>query len=197
MSTWDYDHSQIDPYLSVTDMRETLHDLIFGSVDTMGQGRPFILRELTDTVCPACWSKDAGNTKRANCVYCSGEGYQFRERLLKMIMFQGVAPIYKPAILGSGQYPNASYGYSDPEKATVYCEYSVWPNYERYTLPSNSAPNKLFGIKVGNAGEVVYNFTTKLPIRTDKWKILSVTPIYGDQGRLEYHELGCEKEVIS
>lgn len=197
MNPWGVPPGQIDPYLSTTDMRAQMHALIFGAVDVMAQGRPFILRELSDKVCKGCWSKDDGNSKRSNCPYCQGEGYEFTERMVKMILFSGVAPVYKPAILGSGQYPTSGYGYTDPERATVYCEWSIWPNYERYTLPSNQAPNKLFEVKVDSDGNAVWDLKAKMPIRTAKWKILSVTPIFGDGGRLEYFELGAEKEVVA
>ena len=114
-----------------------------------------------------------------------------------MAQFYGVAPVYKPAVLGSGQYPAASWGYSDPNRSTIYCEWSVWPNYERYTLPDNSAPDKLFEVKVDTNGSAVWDIPSRQPVRASKWKILSVTPISGDGGRIEFFECGCEKETAN
>jgi len=196
MNPWAVPVGTIDPYQSVTDMRVQMHNVLFGSADVPSQGRPFILRELTDTTCTACWDTDGGS-HRSECPYCDGEGYEFRERMITMALFYGVAPVYKPAVLGTGQYPLAGWGYSDPDRSTVYCEWSIWPNYERYTLPVNSAPDKLFEVKVDSNGQAVWDLVAHQPIRTAKWKILSVTPISGDGGRVEYFEIGCEKEVIA
>jgi hypothetical protein len=52
-------------------------------------------------------------------------------------------------------------------------------------------------VKVDSNGNAVWNLIARQPIRTAKWKILSVTPISGDGGRVEYFEVGCEKEVIA
>jgi len=194
---WADPQDRISPYVSTSDLREAMHTVIFGSVDFIGQGRPVILRELTDTVCPGCWSKNDGNSRISNCIYCQGEGYQFRERMATMVLFAGIAPVYKAGIFGTGQYPEAGFGYTDPVKATIYCEWNVFPNYERYTLPNNSSPDKLFEVKVDRFGNAVYDATTKQPIRTAKWKILSVTPMFGDHGRVEFIELSCEKEIIA
>ena len=197
MDVWGVRPGQVNPFISVSDLRTEIHAVIFGSINVPAQGRPVVLRELTDTTCPACWSKDDGNSRRANCTYCQGEGYQFTERLVTMVLFQGVAPIYKPAILGSGKYPEGGYGYTDPERVTIYCEWNIWPNYERYTLPANSAPNKLFEVKIDANGNAVFDPTTRQPIRAAKWKVLSVTPMFGDGGRVEFFELGAEKETVA
>jgi hypothetical protein len=197
MDPWPVQPGSIDPYQSTTDMRVQMHVVLFGSDDFIAQGQPVILRELTNDTCMACWSKLEGNSSRSNCPYCDGEGYVFRERFLTMALFPGVAPVYKPGVLGSGQYPNAAYGYTDPERATGYCEWNVWLNYERYTKPDNEAPNKLYQLKVDINGNTVWEIPNKVPVRAAKWRILSVTPILGDHGRVEYFELGCEKEIVT
>ena len=193
---WAVPAGTIDFYQSSTDMRVEMHNVLFGSPDVPPQGRWFILRELTDTTCTACWSPDGG-THRANCPYCDGEGYQFRERMIVMALFYGVAPVYKPSVLGTGQYPAAQWGYTDPDRATAYAEWSTWPNYERYTLPDNSAPDKLFEVKTDSNGQAMRDIAKKSPIRVAKWKMLSITPITGDGGRVEYFEIGLDKEVIA
>jgi hypothetical protein len=183
-------------FARLIDMRQQIHNVIFGSVDVPAQGQPIILREFNDVQCPGCWNKDQGGTNRPNCAYCQGEGYQFTERMITGVLFAGVAPVYKPAILGSGQYPLSDYGDTDPNRYTGYVEWNIYPNYDRYTLPQNLTPNKLYQVKVDSLGRATYG-TDGRPVRAAKWKILSVTPIRGDQGRVEYFELGLIKENVS
>lgn len=186
----------LDLLSSVPDMRQHLHIVLFGGLDIPAQGQFVILREFNDVQCPACYDVNQGGSRRLNCAYCLGEGYQFTERIVTMALFAGVAPVYKPAILGSGQYPLADYGDTDPNRYTGYCEYTIYSNYERYTLPQNKTPDKLYQIKVDSTGRPVYDSTGQ-PVRSAKWKILSNTPIRGDQGRVEYFELGLIKENVS
>jgi hypothetical protein len=177
--------------LTNIDLREELHAWLFGRVDLIPQGRPFILRQLTDTKC-VCWDISSGGSKTPNCKYCSGEGYYWTETEWTMWMAQGVAPIYKPGFLSNGQYPQAMLGYTDPNRGTCYCEYNVFSNYERYTLPTNPAPDKLYALKVNNDGSE----HTPL-VRVSKWKIMNVVPLHGDFGRIDFFELTLEKEVIA
>jgi hypothetical protein len=123
-----------EAFSSMIDMREELHKVIFGGLDLPAQGIPVVLREFNDQPCPACWDAAAGGSRLANCVYCQGEGYQFTERIVKMALFAGVAPVYKPSILGSGQYPQADYGYTDPSRYTGYCEWNKLPEEQRLSL---------------------------------------------------------------
>ena len=68
----------------------------------------------------------------------------WRERILKMIVFRGVAPVYKPGNLATGQYPQSDFGYVEPDKATVYCEYWVFPDYEKFTNDSMERYDMLY-----------------------------------------------------
>lgn len=172
------------------DLREELHALLFGRVDLIAQGRPFVLRQMTDTQC-ICFDPATGGCKTPNCRYCKGEAYYWTERELVLWMASGVAPVYKPGFLANGQYPQTQMGYTDPNRATAYCEWNVFPNYERYTLPSNQAFDKLYALKVDPEGQKV------IPeVRINKWKILNVTPLFGDHGRVEFFELSLEKEIV-
>jgi len=65
-----------------------------------------------------------------------------------MIVFRGVAPVYKPGNLATGQCPQADYGYVSPDKTTAYCEYSVFPDYEKYTNDQKSRYDILYELKV-------------------------------------------------
>lgn len=175
----------------IIDMRAELHRVIFGDTGMPAQGRTVILRRMTDQKCQACFDNNTGGSNRPNCPYCKGEGYMFHETKEKMAIFAGVAPVYKPGILGTGDYPQAPYGYTDPNRATAYCEFSVFPNYERYTLQEHTNYDKLFDLKVDVNGNLAHPL-----IRVAKWKILGVTPIHGDNGRIEFFELGMEKENV-
>ena len=47
------------------DLREELHAILFGRMDIVAQGRPFILRQITDTKC-ICWDESSGGSKTPN-----------------------------------------------------------------------------------------------------------------------------------
>lgn len=173
------------------DLREEMHAILFGRVDILPQGRPFILRRMTDVHC-VCWDPVSGGSKTPDCRYCGGEQYYWTETPFTMWMAQGVAPVYKPGFLANGQYPQSQLGYTDPNRGTCYCEWTVFPDYERYTLPSNPAPDKLYSLKVNADG------SEQFPnVRDSKWKIMNVVPLHGDFGRVEFFELTLEKEIIA
>jgi hypothetical protein len=171
------------------DLREELEAVLRGRVDVVGQGRNFILRKLTDDRC-VCFDATSGGARR-DCSYCQGEGYLWRETMEFMYLAQGVAPVYKPGFLANGQYPQNDYGYTDPYRATGYCGHYVFPDYERYTFERNSSPDKLYDLKVDDEGNLFYPIT-----KVAKWKILNLTPLHGDFGRIEFFELSLERETI-
>jgi hypothetical protein len=183
-------------FSATIDMRVEMHKVLFGGVDMPPQGQYVVLREFNDVPCPACWDPNGGGTRRSNCSFCQGESYQFTERIVTAGIFAGVAPVYKPAILGSGQYPLAAYGDTDPNRYTGYVEWNVYLNYERYTLPQALTPDKLYQLKVNGDGSLATDGTGQ-PIRSAKWKILSTTPIRGDNATVAYFELGLIKENVS
>ena len=179
------------------DLRTELSDLLRGREDLIGQGREVLLRRLTDDTCPACWDPTSGGTTRQNCKYCQGEGYLWRETVELVYMTRGVAPVYKPGNLGTGKYPQADYGYADPNRATCFIEAItpegrlVFPNYERYTRQEHKSYDKLFELKVDAEGG-----TSHPLVRTAVWKVLTLVPYHGDYGRVEFFELGLEKSNI-
>jgi hypothetical protein len=173
------------------DLREEFHKILFGGLDFIAQGRLMILRKMTNAKC-VCFDEVSGGSKTPNCKYCDGEAYYWIEYQFTMWMATGVAPVYKPGFLANGQYPQAQLGYTDPNRATAYCEYNVFPDIERYTIPTNPSPDKLYGLKPNDDG------TVHLPLtRISKWKILNVTPMFGDFGRIEFLEMSLEKEIIA
>jgi len=122
---------------------------------------------------------------RPNCQYCQGEGWQFYETEEIIAMYRGVAPVYKPGVLATGQYPMAGMGYTDTQRATGYIEVfredgsQTYPNYERYTIQTAKNYDKLYELKVDPHGEPVYGQNGY--IRSAKWKVLSLVPWHGDQ----------------
>jgi len=177
------------------DLRQELSDLLRGRVDLIPQGREVLLRRLTDQHCPVCWDKVTGGTTRQACKYCGGEGYLWTETRELVFLTRGVAPVYKPGALATGQYPQAGYGYSDPNRATCYIEAvrpdgtETFPTYERYTLQDHPAFDKLYELKVDVSGQ-----TAQPLVRTAKWRVLTLVPYHGDYGRIELFELALDKE---
>jgi hypothetical protein len=96
-----------------------------------------------------------------------------------------VAPVYKPGVLATGQYPMAGMGYTDTQRATGYIEVfredgsEIYPNYDRYTIQTAKNYDKLYELKVDPNGEPV--FGPNGYIRSAKWKVLSLVPWHGDQ----------------
>ena len=166
-----------------------------------GQGRTVILRRMTNTTCPGCWDPKTGGSVRPNCRYCQGEGWQFHETQEIMALYRGVAPVYKPGVLATGEYPQNAMGYTDQNRCTAYVEVfrddgsQVYPDYERYTLQTAKAYDKLYETKVDPEGEPIIDSSGRFT-RTAKWKVLSVVPTHGDNGRVEFWELGLEKENV-
>jgi hypothetical protein len=69
----------------------------------------------------------------------------WRERIVKMIVFRGVAPVYKPGNLATGRYPEADFGYVSPDKSTAYCEWWIFPDYEKFTNDGMKRYDMLYG----------------------------------------------------
>jgi len=182
------------------DLREEMHAVLHGRADIAGQGRAMILRRLKDIPCAACWDDQTGSSSRPNCPYCKGEGWQFTETWETVAVFRGVTPVYKPGVLASGEYPQASYGYTDENRATAYIEVlredgsEVYPNYERYTFQTGKNFDKLYELKVDVDGNVAQDPITGRYTRSLKWKVMNVIPTHGDNGRIEFFVLALEKE---
>ena len=99
-------------------------------------------------------------------------------------MADGTAPLYKPGVFGSGQYPMTQWGEADPSKATGYTSWFYFPNYERYTFRQQKHYDKILDLKVDGNGDVVYP-----QVVTAKFKVMNVVPRHGDGGKVEHVEL--------
>ena len=183
------------------DLRDELHNVLWGFAGEPGQGQRVIFRRLTNTTCPSCWSVKTGGSSNPNCKYCQGEGYQFYESNEVVGFFRGAAPVYKAGVLATGLYPQAAMGYSDTNKATAYAEIYrpdgslVYPDYDKYLYQTDKSYDRLYELKVDPDGNVIVN-SSGTPIRSAKWKVLNVIPIRGDYGRIEFFELALEKENV-
>jgi len=175
------------PNLHGFDLREELHNLLYGDITTPGIGRPAILRQMSDTPC-ACFNTQT-NSGNPNCRFCQGEGFQFHEKLVPKIY---IARSFGSVLGGSTQIANQAalspYGFTDPQRAVAYAEFSVYPDYGRYMKQDNQTPDKLYELQVDVDGNMVRPLS-----RIAKWKVSTVVPHHGDAGRVEYLELGLDK----
>lgn len=177
------------PVLANIDGREEFEKTLYGDVGSPGIGRPFILRRLSDVHC-ACWDALTGGPI-AYCSYCNGEGYQYTEEEDVMFYVDGIAPMYKPGVFGGGQYPLDAWGQTDASKATGYCSWSLFPDYERYTYKTQKRYDKVLMLKVDGDGNEVYP-----QVITGQFKIMNCIPRHGEFGKVEYVELNLEKEDL-
>jgi hypothetical protein len=172
------------------DLREEMHRMLHGDYTGAGIGRPVILRQMTNTPCVCFDPKtDTGNP---HCRYCQGEGYQFRETMVeRMYIARSFGSVLGSATQISQQSAIASYGITDPHKAAAYAEWDVYRDYGRYVGAENKVPDRLYELEVDQNGNRVRPLR-----RIAKWKVKSVVPHHGDNGRVEFLELGLEKENV-
>ena len=175
------------PVPHVFDLREELAALLNGDDTNPGIGQSVLIRRLLDKHC-VCWDGLRGSPD-PNCRYCQGEGWLFVETLNTMYVARNFGSVLNPATVISRQQGLADYGITDENRALGFCQYDVFPNYERYLRPDHPAFDKVYELKVDDAGELIQPV-----IRTAKWKMRSVTPHRGDNGRIELVEVGLEKE---
>jgi hypothetical protein len=177
------------PVLSNIDGRNEFERLIYGDVGVVRIGRPVILRRLSNRHC-ACWDGLTGGPVNY-CSYCKGEGYEFTEETDMMFVTDGVTPMYKAGVFGGGQYPLDRWGQSDASKATAFCSWKLFQDYERYTFKTQKRYDKLLLLKVDGEGEQVFP-----QIITEQFKIINVVPRFGEMGKVEFIELNMEKEDL-
>jgi hypothetical protein len=177
------------PEAHVLDLREEMDHILFGSFDMPGVGRPLLIRFIQDTHC-ACWDSATGSPN-PHCGFCQGEGYQFTEQPTVGYIARNFGGVQNPSTVISQQSALDTYGYTDAQRALVFLRYDTFPNYERYMRPDHPAYDKLYELKVDDSGTAVFPV-----VRAAKWRIKSVTPHHGDGGRIEYFEIGAEKENL-
>lgn len=178
------------PEMTTFDLRKEFSDLLLGTFEEPGIGRPVIYRKLSNTTC-ACFDKLNGSPD-PNCTYCQGEGYLFTETMETVYIAKNFGSVLGGATQIGQQTQLADAGYMDSNRCLIYMFWYSIKDYERYLIPSTKAPDKIYELKPQDAGG-----DPVLPlIRLDKWAIRSCTPHNGDHGRVEYIELGMEKVDI-
>lgn len=171
------------------DLRDELHGLLYGDYIQEGIGQHVLIRRITSQKCE-CFNDTSGSPNPA-CGYCQGEGYLFTETLEFGYVGRNIGSVLSGASSIPNQNQTAAWGTSDENRALGYFEHSVFPNYERYLRPDHPTYDKIYELKVDAEGGLI-----QPPVRTAKWKIRSLTPHRGDQGRVEYHEVGLDKESL-
>jgi len=171
------------------DLRDEVHDTLFGTLLEPGIGQQVMLRRLRDQTC-ACWDGVSGSPN-SGCRYCDGEGYLWEEDMQACYMARNFGGVQNPSNVIANQQNTAKWGISDENRAIAYFEYLVFPNYERYLIPQHPSFDKLYELKVDFDGNLVRPL-----VRTGKWSIKSVTPHRGDQGAVIFFELGLEKVSV-
>lgn len=177
------------PEMTTFDLREWFEWTMLGNFEDPGIARPAIYRKLSNTMC-ACFTKLTGSPD-PNCVYCQGEGYLFTEEQKMVYFAKNFGSVLGSSTQISQQSQIAPTGVIDDNKCLAFMFWYDIPDYERYSIPTRPAPDKLFEIKTEGDGSADPNLT-----RTESWRIRSLTAHHGDNGRVEYFELGCEKVAV-
>ena len=110
---------------------------------------------LTNTTCTACWDQTSGGSNNPHCRYCDGEGYMWSERIVKICFFRGVAPVYKPGNLATGQYPQADFGYLASDRATGFLRILDLPQLRALHQRPGARYDMLYELKVAASGRTV------------------------------------------
>jgi hypothetical protein len=134
-------------------LRDELHALLFGDMQNPGIGRPVLLRRVSDQRC-VCFDGVTGSP-HPGCRYCAGEGYLYTEVLHTVYLSKNQGSVLGATTGLSQQNAVAQWGMSDDTRALAYCEFNVFPDYERYLIPTTQTTDKLFELKVDDAGSLI------------------------------------------
>ncbi len=177
------------PEMTSFDLREWFSFVMNGSFEDPGVARPAIYRKLSNTVCQ-CVDALAGSPD-PNCVYCQGEGYLFTEELKQVYFAKHFGSVLGSSTQIQQQGQLSSPGVIDADRCLAFMFWYDIPDYERYSIPTRPAPDKLFEMKTAPEGGLDPSM-----IRAEEWRIRSLTAHHGDNGRVEYFELGLEKVSV-
>jgi len=177
------------PEMEAFDMREQFQWIMEGNFEEPGVGRPAMYRKLTTTQC-ACFNKLDGS-QDPMCIYCAGEGYLFTEEVKTVYFAKNFGSVLGSSTQINQQSQITDYGVTDSNRCLAFMFWYDIPDYERYSIPTRPAPDKLFELKVEDDGCIDPNL-----IRTETWRVRSVTGQHGANGRIEYFELGLEKVTV-
>lgn len=185
------------PELRTFDLRDELDGLLFGGWENAPIGAPVIVRRILDQRC-TCYDQppDPGSAN-PNCKYCQGEGYLWKEDLETAYIGRNVGSVLNPTSVISQDNSVTPIGITDDSRALAWMRYSAFPNWERYIKPEHPTYDKLYELKVDDNGEIVHTPSTADGyLRVAKWEIRSFNPHRGDYSRVEFFELGLQKEIL-
>jgi hypothetical protein len=177
------------PEMEAFDMREQFEWTMLGNFEEPGIARPALYRKLSNTTC-RCFDKLNGSPD-PNCVYCNGEGYLWTEQIIMVYFAKNFGSVLGSSTQINQQSQIAQYGVADSNRCLAFMFWYDIPDYERYSIPTRPAPDKLFELKVLENGDMDPN-----QVRTETWRVRSATAHHGVNGRVEYFELGCEKVSV-
>jgi hypothetical protein len=177
------------PQMTTFDLREWFEWTMLGNFEDPGIARPAVYRKLSNTPCAAFNTLEG--SPDPNCVYCNGEGYLFTEEVKMVYFAKNFGSVLGSATQIQQQSQIANYGVSDSNRCLAFMFWYDIPDYERYSIPTRPAPDKLFELKTIGNGQLDPNM-----VRTEEWRVRSATAHHGDNGRVEFFELGCEKVSV-
>lgn len=177
------------PEMTSFDLREQFDFMMQGDFENPGIARPAIYRKLSNTVCK-CFDVLNGSPD-PNCVYCNGEGYLWTEQIVLVYFAKNFGSVLGSSTQINQQSQISQAGVMDSNRCLAFMYWYDIPDYERYSIPTRPAPDKLFELKTLGDGSMDPN-----QIRTETWRVRSATGHHGDNGRVEYFELGCEKVSV-
>jgi hypothetical protein len=177
------------PEMTSFDLREWFEWTMLGNFEDPGIARPAVYRKLSNTHC-TCYDA-LGGSPDPNCVYCNGEGYLFTEEIKMVYFAKNFGSVLGSSTQISQQSQLAPYGVTDANRCLAFMFWYDIPDYERYSIPTRPAPDKLFELKTLPDGSM-----DPSQIRTEEWRVRSATAHHGDNGRVEFFELGCEKVSV-
>lgn len=180
---------QYYPNNQVFDLREQLSDLLYGDENNPGIGQKMLVRRLSDKRC-VCWD-DLRGSPDSSCRYCQGEGFLWVETMNVGYIARNFGSVQNPANVIARESMVSPIGITDENRALGFFEAKAFPNYERYLIPTIPKTDKLYELKVDGNGRLVTPV-----LRTKKWEIRSVTPHRGDNGAVQFCELGLNSEYV-
>jgi hypothetical protein len=171
------------------DLRAEMVGMLYGNEFNPGIGEQVLIRRIGMQIC-ICWDGLTGSPL-SDCAYCDGEGRLWLETLNTVYMAHNFGTVLNASTVIQQQDTIGMFGLSDQNRAVAYCEYSAFPDYDRYVGDLTESPDRLYELKVDVNGRLITPV-----VRIGKWKILAFTPHRGDYGQISYIELGLSKETL-
>ena len=177
------------PQMTTFDLREWFEWTMLGNFEDPGIARPAVYRKLSNTPCQAFNTLEG--SPDPNCIYCQGEGYLFTEEVKMVYFSKNFGSVLGSSTQIQQQTQIAPFGVTDSNRCLAFMFWYDIPDYERYSIPTRPAPDKLFELKTIGNGQLDPNM-----VRTEEWRVRSATAHHGDNGRVEFFELGLEKVSV-